>query len=515
MTSKFLLLFALLGTSSALLAQPNLPTEGSYRLDDVRQLWHNTLNAAGLTADSMSNRGQSFFDLSHCSGNFHRVQEGSQGNRLAFFTERYQHIGSRLYAYGSFHFNTARIKDRAWSDVLRSYDSNPFFSGSSIKGRYDQQDIRLKAAVATLPIGPLRYGLTLDYELGDLSRLRDPRSRSQLLQYQLTPAILYSLGKNRLGLAAFYKRRKEKIANIKTVQTDATMKYYLMSGLENVSGTTGGFSSFNREWVSHEFGTELSYALQAENLHSLTAVSIARSTENVYGTYRYEPGKYVAYRYALHSQNRLQTAHILHQLDARAQYTQAYADEYRQMLVQETDPLRGFTSYRYDRILTFKKRYQVMLLDLDLHYRANFAPTGRTLQGYAGAQARFHRTDNKHLLNESELIHSSLSLQAEGGWSFLRNRRLWVDALAGFQFSTQVSQLLANPTGEYARNVLLPDLDFYRANLFRGRIQATYHFPLVIKKVRSTFFLRAYASYLTTHNHLHNRVFGLSLGVFN
>ena len=388
MTSKYLLLFALLGTSSALLAQPNLPTEGSYRLDDVRQLWHNTLNAAGLTADSMSNRGQSFFDLSHCSGNFHRVQEGSQGNRLAFFTERYQHIGSRLYAYGSFHFNTARIKDRAWSDVLRSYDSNPFFSGSSIKGRYDQQDIRLKAAVATLPIGPLRYGFTLDYELGDLSRLRDPRSRSQLLQYQLTPAILYSLGKNRLGLAAFYKRRKEKIANIKTVQTDATMKYYLMSGLENVSGTTGGFSSFNREWVSHEFGTELSYALQAENLHSLTAVSIARSTENVYGTYRYEPGKYVAYRYALHSQNRLQTAHTLHQLDARAQYTQGYADEYRQMLVQETDPLRGFTSYRYDRILTFKKRYQVMLLDLDLHYRANFAPTGRTLQGYAVSTAR-------------------------------------------------------------------------------------------------------------------------------
>jgi len=88
MTSKFLLLFALLGTSSALLAQPNLPTEGSYRLDDVRQLWHNTLNAAGLTADSMSNRGQSFFDLSHCSGNFHRVQEGSQGNQLAFFTEQ-------------------------------------------------------------------------------------------------------------------------------------------------------------------------------------------------------------------------------------------------------------------------------------------------------------------------------------------------------------------------------------------------------------------------------------------
>lgn len=100
--------------------------------------------------------------------------------------------------------------NRSWSDVLRSHHSNPYFSGSSIKGKYDFQNFDLSAALATLPIKNFTFGARLDYKVGDLSRLKDPRSRTNLADYQLTPAVTYTWNKHSLGLSGYYHRRKEK-----------------------------------------------------------------------------------------------------------------------------------------------------------------------------------------------------------------------------------------------------------------------------------------------------------------
>ena len=164
----------------------------SYQYADETQLWRLTQNAAGLSLDSAENRGIAYFDVSHRSGDFHRVQEGGMNNNLEFFTERYQKIGKYLYGYGSFKFDMGRTKERAWSDVIRTYNSNPFISGSSIFGKYDNQDFELNASVASIPLGHFTYGANLFYKVGDLSRLRDPRSRINLAEYKLAPAITYS-----------------------------------------------------------------------------------------------------------------------------------------------------------------------------------------------------------------------------------------------------------------------------------------------------------------------------------
>ena len=121
--------------ASALSAQTM--TEEKYQLADERQLWNESNNAAGLAhdiSDSADNRGVAYIDLQHRSGDYHRVQEGTQHNTLHFFTERYQKIGKYLYGYGSFDFDMGRTKERAWNDVMRPYNSNPFISGSSVFG---------------------------------------------------------------------------------------------------------------------------------------------------------------------------------------------------------------------------------------------------------------------------------------------------------------------------------------------------------------------------------------------
>ena len=483
-----------------------------YRYADATQLWRLTDNAAGLALDSAENRGIAYFDLQHHEGDYRRVQEGGQKNQLEFYTERYQRISPILVSYGSFRFDMDRTKDRAWCDVMRPYLSNPYYSGSSVSGKYDTQQFDLTAAVGTTQLWGVTAGLRLDYKVSDLSRLRDPRSRSELLDYKITPSLAYTSEPHTIGISGHYNRRKEKIPSMTTVQQDPNMKYYLMSGMEQANGTTGGYSGFSREWVDHRFGAALSYGYDKNATKSLNTVSIDRGSENVLGQYKYEPGHYVSYRYGFASRNRLSTDKALHEIDLNIGYEQAYADEYRQQLIQERDAEKGYTSYHYETIIEFKKRYQVKHLNADLHYRYNVVDDA-AVNTYVGVKAALNNAETKHLLPESSLKYDNMDFTLEGGKALV-GKRLWLDAEAGYHLKNKADLALADATTEMATQVLLPDMTYYEANYWRGRLQLTYQFPLSVKGTHTDWFVRAYGDYLKTDNSLYSATIGASIGIY-
>ncbi len=486
--------------------------EGQYRYDDATQLWRLTDHAAALGLDSTRNRGYACFDAEHWDGDYTRVQEGTQHNQLRFRTERYQNVGRYLHGYGRFDFDYGRTKNRTWADVMRPYNANPYFAGSSIPGKYDFQDFDFKAALGTVSFNGWRFGLSLDYKVGDLSRLRDPRSRSQLLDYKLTPGVAYTFGIHTLALSGNYHRRKEKIIGVTTVQQDATMNYYLMSGMEHAVGTPGGYSSFSREWVDHRFGAELSYAYRTTEQHSLLSLSAERGEESAYGQYKYEPGRFVDYRYSVSLRNRFTNGNVIHQFDLAFSYEQAYADEYRQQLEQTKESGTGYTSYQYDNLLTYKKRYQTNVFNADISYRAHFTENQQE-KAYTGFHLAISDNENKHLLPTSKLSHGGMLIMAEGGLSVAR--RIWIDAQAGGFVSQSPKLSLADPTTDYAVGVLLPDMDYYGANYWRGHLKLTYEFPLKIKGKQTHWFVSAYGDYLRTNHSTDARTVGLSIGLFN
>ena len=569
--------------------------EGLYRYEDALQLWRLTDNAAGLGLDHSENRGYAEFSLEHAEGDYRRVQEGGQRNSLAFETERHQRIGPLLVGYGHFRFDMDRTKDRAWADVMRPYDSNPYYGGSSVSGKYDLQQFDLSAALSTIAIPlaggnadrELTIGARLDYKVADLSRLRDPRSRSELLDYKIAPAVTYSFGNNTLGLSGHYRRRKEKIPNMTTVQQDPNLLYYQMYGLGEAVGTVGGYSGYQREWVDHQFGAEVSYSLTPKSLTprpspkergvytssaedstdksdhspllgrgaggeasggeasggeasggeasggevfgggplSLNSLSIARGAEDAWGQYKFSPGRYTSYIYKAATRNRLHRGRLLHSLDLEATWQQAYADEYRQQLIQEKDPDRGYTSYRYDTQITYGKRHQLSTIDASLHYRLNFLcpvccdpvatpPQSASVASYLGFLARLSGSDTKHLLPSSELNHQRLDLSVEGGYGLLRDR-LWLDAAATYSRATKARLDLADNTTEIARQVLLPDMAYYDADYFRGQLSLKYLFPLKLKGHRSLFYVKAYGDIISARHAQNRNAIGLSLGLYN
>lgn len=519
----FLLMFTL--PTMAQTPSDSLVGEPEYRYKNLTQLWHNTSNAAGLSLDDSSNRGFASIGFSHRGGDYHRVQEGGAMNNMQFFTERYQRLGRYLYSYGKVDFNLGRTKDRAFADQYRPYNSNPYQSGSDIAGSYDHQDFDMVASVGTTDFSGWRFGLQLNYQLGDLSRLRDPRSRSQLLDYRLTPSVSYTMGGHTLGLSGYYDRRKEKMGPLVTVQSDATLTYYLFSGMEYATGTIGGYSSFNREWVNHQVGAAMDYGYRSDSFHTLNSFGISRGEEYAYGTYKYEPGRYFTYLYNVQSQNRLLTGSVLHQVDVRMDWQQGYADEYRQQLIIKNDPQIGTTSYTYEKQLEFRKRYQVRTFDCAFRYRANFlndAPSRllqqatASLKGYTGFSIDTHKASNRHLLPLSSSDYSRINFQLENGISLFK-QHLTADLTLGYSVSTRADLQLADDSSILAQRVLLKDLPYYDANLLHGRLQVMYQFPLTIKKSRAMWFVKAFGDFTSANSAGHPNLYnvGFSVGLFN
>lgn len=519
----FLLMFTL--PTMAQTPSDSLVGEPEYRYKNLTQLWHNTNNAAGLSLDDSSNRGFASIGFNHRGGDYHRVQEGGAMNNMQFFTERYQRLGRYLYSYGKVDFNLGRTKDRSFADQYRPYNSNPYQSGSAIAGSYDHQDFDMVASVGTTDFSGWRFGLQLNYQLGDLSRLRDPRSRSQLLDYRLTPSVSYTMGGHTLGLSGYYDRRKEKMGPLVTVQSDATLTYYLFSGMEYATGTIGGYSSFNREWVNHQVGAAMDYGYRSDSFHTLNSFGISRGEEYAYGTYKYEPGRYFTYLYNVQSQNRLLTGSMLHQVDVRMDWQQGYADEYRQQLIIKNDPQIGTTSYTYEKQLEFRKRYQVRTFDCAFRYRANFlndAPSRllqqstASLKGYTGFSIDTHKASNRHLLPLSSSDYSRINIQLENGISLFK-QHLTADLILGYSVSTRADLQLADDTSVLAQRVLLKDLPYYDANLLHGRLQVMYQFPLTIKKSRAMWFVKAFGDFTSANSAGHPNLYnvGFSVGLFN
>lgn len=495
-------------------AQAQLDGQGQYLHADAVQLWRNTQNTASLALDSSQNRGYAEFRYDHRSGDYRRVQEGGVTNALSFYTERYQQVGRYLQGYGRFHFRNGRTQNRAWSDVMRTYGSNPFLSGSAVPARYGFQDFDLTARLGTVNLNGWYAGVGLDYRVGDLSRLRDPRSRSQLLDYKMTPSVSRRLGAHTLGLAGWYRRYKEKIPNISTVQNDPNLVYYQMTGLEAATGTIGGYSGFSREYVNHAFGAELQYGWQHADFRTLNTLSIERGAEDVLEQYKRQPGKYYSYIYKVGSQNRIERPGLVHQIDVEASFGQAYADEFRPQLVITVDSVRGYTSRTYINAFTYRKRFQQERIDLGVDYWLHFRRRDEVVR-QTGVQARWASLRQKHLLPQSTFQWQTLELDLTYGQALLRNRRLWVEATTGFRWSAKARLNLADATGPYAQSVLLRDMDYYAANYWQGTLSVRYQFPLTFKNYRALAYVRGQAQTLRAQRGQDATAVALTLGLFN
>ena len=245
---------------------------------------------------------------------------------------------------------------------------------------------------------------------------------------------------------------------------------------------------------------------------TVNAVGIARGVEDIWGQYKYSPGRYTSYIYKVASHNVFERQNgdktKLHQLDFEANVQQGYADEYRQQLIQEKDPESGYTSYRYEKQMEYRKRCQVTIYDVNVHYRFS-CYNDKQPTGYLGAKADLQGFTNKHLLPTSKLDCQRMNLSVEGGYNLFGDR-LFLDATVTYSHAQKADLTLADATTDYATQVLLPDMQYYDADYWRGQLSAKYLFPIKENKA----YVKGYADILKAQHSLSQNTYGLTLGLY-
>lgn len=522
MKHYILLLSMMLSAPLALMAQNAVTTE-EHQLTTVNNPWLQTDNAAGLGRSTYSDHAMASIGVETFGGDYHRAQEGNRVNKLDFFAESYTHLSKNWIAWGSFRFNMMREKERAWSDVIDTYESSPYIFGSSVKGSYDTQMFDLHIKLARTTKGIATFGATVDYKVADVSRQRDPRSRTQLADYTLRPSILFALGAHSdIGVTGAYRWKKEKLPNVTTVQEDPNILYYTMLGMEQASATAAGFKGFQRQFVSAYWGGDIQYRMHCASNQLLLSVGALFENQKIEEEIKHSPGSFKAYHLNADVYFNHQSDKTLLAVTWKNYYKKGHANENLQELVTTRDATTGITSQEWVTLYTYNERYRTINYhsDLDISLRNSarnsndygwlVALKGR-INGFQQAYSMPTSTNNVKMamvglkgsirLFKKNDMSLRLTAHADYGFNLKNDLKLAASSLKALSLSSTSYEI---GSYNYATNVIEVDKAHFDAHYTQVGAEAQFNFPISIKNSKLNSFVKAYCSSLHANQGMGN-----------
>jgi hypothetical protein len=515
----------------SLQAQSSVQME-EHDLSPIINPWLQVTNAAGLGLSTVNVHGVTELGYFSESGDYHRSQQGDNRSGLNFYSERYDKIGKNWKSWGSFNFVMDREQNRAWSDVFSTYNSNPYIFGSSVPGNYDRQLFDFRVKLSSVEKGRFTYGVGIDYLVGDLSRLRDPRTRVFLADYSFLPAITYRLSsKQHIGFNLKASYRKEKMPSITTVQDDPNLKYYTFFGIENADAVIGGFKGFQRQFVSDIYGGELQYALKMSQLELLIAGGVNYEQQEILESLRQSPGSYEAINYNVRLAGKAVSNGILYNFKLNGNLKSGAADEFVQKLISTNNQSTGVNSQNWVTLFTYNNRFVNSVYDASLNFDIrNINASRNDYSWLVGFKTGVSGFTNQYNLPYSEFSANRLNASLYGHYRLINknSNRLTLNANIGYSTGFHNALQLSNGAiavpelgastfkqGVYdvATNILLPDLQFYKQNVLDFRADARYSFPLKVKKSVLTGQVKAYFGMQRSENLGSWTSAGVSVGI--
>ncbi len=493
------------------------PSINQRSLQVVMQHWINTDNAAGLTFANVNKGGFTTFENYFSGGSHHRVQEGDGINGMRLYSEGYRSFNKRLFARGSFHFNKFIEQNRAWSDVVNTYNSNPYIMGSSVKGDYDSQQIELNLKVYTDTIGRFTYGLSSNYEVLDISRQRDPRTRTYLLDYNIAPSVTYKVTANsRIGANAYYRFQKEKMPSISTVQTDPNLKYYTFFGLQNFNSKIGGYKGFKRQFESDFVGSAIQYNYTNAFVNVLVSGGVDAQWQETVGDKKQSPGSFNSFGYNFLTSILVKANRFVHNAALTAKYSNGAADEYRQSLYTVRDPETGTSTEYWVTDYIYENRFITETYNLAMSWKTyGLKQNGQETKWSLGLDASYSSFRNTYYLPTSTFSASVACAGISGSYLLLDRRSHTLEVSSHVEGGINLdSELDLANTSEVSELILAPDLDYYKRSTIKVGGAITYNFPLVFAgRGAMTGYARIYGENMFASNSYNWHVFGLAIGL--
>lgn len=453
-------------------------------LETALQQFLSTNNAAGMGLYQPISGSRTQLETFFTVGDDHLSQEGSPDYGFDFSTLRYDRFSDRLFMRGSFHYSLDREKERRWSDVMDPWFSIPFTYGNAVAKDYSKHRCGLTFDLYTAPLADwISVGVRTEYEVADLSGLRDPRPRTGYLNYRAAPSVLASFGPHHVGLDLGFGYSKEKLSGLTTIQSYPNLYYYKMSGLDHADGAIGAYSGFKRQFYGPRFLGDLSYNYAGDGFRALVSGGAEYGTLDAYGDKKQSPGSWNYFLYNAVADLQFRHGSLLHRLHGNGSYKDAGADEYLQELNSEKDPVTGIATETWVTLYEYRNRYMLKQYETALDYTLFGGCSGSDYRWSLTAGAEYTAFDKHCYLPESSFSSRRVSLSLGGTLLLLDNRghRLEAGLTAQGSLPLETEQKLLYDN-DYTREVLIPDAAWYDRQRFGGSGILTWTFPLNLGK---------------------------------
>ena len=287
----------------------------SEKILHLKTVWSESGNAASLHFfDIQQKIGAAYLNYNYENGDYHLFQNEKELNEIGFSTNGYVTLNKWKF-YGDFNYLNNKSKGVNWTDMLKSYDDNPYILGDSVGGTYYKEYFKMRGKGAWQVNDRLTLGFDIKYDAGVGARRKDPRPKNTTTTFDISPALIIGFNRVKLGANFRYVGSKEDV--VLTTVTDSIYSFFHFKGLgaftssveqdkrSNGSNLFGGGFQFNYAGNSFKNLTEVNFYRKATDIkrgesYPLQVVLLEKYNVDVATTFMFSPSERTVNKLKLH-----------------------------------------------------------------------------------------------------------------------------------------------------------------------------------------------------------------------
>ncbi|MCY1719158.1 hypothetical protein OU798_02325 [Prolixibacteraceae bacterium Z1-6] len=207
--------------------------------------------------------------------NYRLYREGDNIFKAGFVTDGFVQY-KKWNFYGNFNYFSKKEDNVKWVGVMNPYDDNPYTIGDSIGGDYSKEYFNMEGKGAYLLSNLLTFGFDVKYSTGVGAKRKDPRPENTITSFDISPALLLSLNKIKLGANFRYVSSKEDI-EISTI-TNNTFYTFHFKGLGVYTSTP---EEDDQIFISNLLGGGLQFNFNGDKISNLTEVNFYKKSTDI------------------------------------------------------------------------------------------------------------------------------------------------------------------------------------------------------------------------------------------
>ncbi|MDD2424656.1 MAG: hypothetical protein PHP30_03395 [Bacteroidales bacterium] len=480
--------------------------------------WEYTSNPTSLGVNPMPDYGITYFGGIYLAGDDHRAQQEGSKSGINFYSDSYKGL-KHLNLWGAFKYSQSRLKDKAFSDIIDPYNGNPYYAGSALKGEYEEQLIELKAKMSSKKLFNFAYaGIGVEYQVGDYSRLRDPRSRSLLANYSINPGFAFQLSPcSKVGITGSYRFSKEKMEKPVTISNQSDKyDYYDMKG--NGEYNIVRILDYERDRISNILGSEIQYELSKNNFNFLLSAGIDSREDKVEQASQKSPGDYNSVTYSAGIYANIIYNKGVHNFNLKINDVNGWSNEYLQEPGVYTNPNGAIISI-WETIFSAVK-YRNFATNALAGWTYYHLDTPGEYDWYAGLSYSYDKSECRYILPYSSIGIEKSTIKARGGYVLLNKNRNSVHLSGSFGYQTKGNNhLVLNELLEAAQktviqdNVLIPDYNYFNHDRVFYGADIKYKFPLQRSKNSLSGYISVYGNNYNIIKGSNRALVGFAFGI--